>query len=105
VGTRNFFLSPQPQFRNLKETPLQSQFHNFLKKCCFATATLQFRNRNFFLSPQLESFTSAIFDIFLAVESGQFMKKKSEVKILGQLSLYCNFFIFRETDSSKNIFG
>jgi hypothetical protein len=50
------------------------------KKCCSATATPQFRNRNsaipqpqFFpksatSSPQLESYTSAIFGIFLAVE-------------------------------------
>jgi hypothetical protein len=42
VGMRNFFLSPQ------------SQFHNFLKKCCSATATPRFRNRNFFLCPQLQ---------------------------------------------------
>jgi hypothetical protein len=48
VGTRNFFLSPQSQFRNLKETLPQSQFRNFLKQCCSATATPQFRNRNFF---------------------------------------------------------
>jgi hypothetical protein len=50
------------------------------KKCCFATATPQFRNRSFFLSPQLESFTSAIFGIFLAMESGFFMSKKIIVK-------------------------
>ncbi len=42
-----------------------------LKKCCSATAILQLQ---FFLqsatsSPQLESFSSAIFSIFLAVES------------------------------------
>jgi hypothetical protein len=37
-------------------------------------------------SPQLESFISAIFSIFLAVESGQFMRKKSEVKNPVQLS-------------------
>ncbi len=29
VGTRNFFLSLQPQFRNLKEALPQSQFRNF----------------------------------------------------------------------------
>ncbi len=39
-----------------------------LMKCCSATATPQFRNRNFFLSPQLESFTSTIFGIFWAIE-------------------------------------
>jgi hypothetical protein len=43
-----FFLSLQPQFRNLKEALPQ-----LFKKCCSATATPQFRNRNFFLSPQL----------------------------------------------------
>jgi hypothetical protein len=41
VGTHNFLLSPQPQFRNLKETLPQSQFRNFLKKCCSTTATPQ----------------------------------------------------------------
>jgi hypothetical protein len=30
VGTRNFFWSPQSQFRNLKEALPQSQFRNFL---------------------------------------------------------------------------
>jgi hypothetical protein len=29
VGTRNFFLSAQSQFRNLKEAFPQSQVHNF----------------------------------------------------------------------------
>jgi hypothetical protein len=82
VGTRNFFLSPQSQFRNLKEALLQSQFRNFLKKCCSATAIPQ---SQFFLksatsSPQLESFTSAIFGIFLAAADSR--GKKSEVKIL-----------------------
>jgi hypothetical protein len=62
-----------------------------LKKCCSANATPQFRNRNFFLMsitsiPQLESFNSAIFCTFLAVESGRFMGKKSEVKNLVLLS-------------------
>jgi hypothetical protein len=57
VGTRNFFLSPQSQLRNLKEALLQSQFRNFLKKCWSATATPQFHNRNFFWSPQFKSAT------------------------------------------------
>ncbi len=78
VGKRNFFLSPQSQFRNLKEALPQSQFRNFLKKCCSTTATPQFRNPNFFWSPQLESFNSA---------SGQCMEKKLEVKNLMLLSL------------------
>ncbi len=60
-----------------------------LKKCCSATATPQ---SQFFLksatsSPQLESFNSAIFGTFLAVESGRFMGKNSEVKNLMLLSL------------------
>jgi hypothetical protein len=87
VGTRNFFLSPHSQFRNLKEALLQSQFRNFLKKYCYATAIAQ---SQFFLksatsSQQLESFTSAIFGIFLAgIDS---WGKKSEVKNLVILSL------------------
>jgi hypothetical protein len=75
VGMRNFFLSPQSQFRNLKEALPQSQFHNFLRN---VTPQPQLRNRNsaipqsqFFpksatSSPQLETFTSAIFGIFSA---------------------------------------
>jgi hypothetical protein len=78
VGTRNFFLSPQPQFRNLKEALPQSQFRNFLRN---VAAQPQLRNRNFFLksatlNPQLERFTTAIFSIFLAMESGLFMNQK-----------------------------
>jgi hypothetical protein len=42
------------------------------KKCCSATA---FPQSQFF--PQLGSFNSAIFGIFLAVGSGRFMEKKS----------------------------
>jgi hypothetical protein len=38
-------------------------------------------------SPELESFNSAIFGIFLPMESGQFMEKKSEAKNLMLLSL------------------
>jgi hypothetical protein len=91
VGTRNFFLSPQSQFRNLKEALPQSQFRNI--------SLILLRNRNsaipqsqFFLKsatsiPQLESFNSAIFGTFLAVEISRFMGKKSEVKNLVQLSL------------------
>jgi hypothetical protein len=97
VGTRNFLFDSalQSQFRNLKEALLQlfietllcnrnSAIPQLLKKRCSATATLQFRNHSFFwclsltLSPQLESFISAIFGIFLAMESGRFMKKKLE---------------------------
>ncbi len=48
---RNFFLIPQSQFRNLKEALLQSQFRNFLRN---VAPQPQFRNRNFFRSPQLQ---------------------------------------------------
>jgi hypothetical protein len=75
VGTHNSFLSPRSQFHNLKEALPQSQFCNFKE--------ILLRNRNsaipqsqFFLmsatsSPQLESFISATFVIFLAVEFGR----------------------------------
>jgi hypothetical protein len=45
VGTRNFFLNPQSQFRNLKEALPQSQFRNCLRN---VAPQPQFRNRNFF---------------------------------------------------------
>jgi hypothetical protein len=65
---RNFFLSPQSQFRNLKEALPQLQFRNFKE--------MLLRNRNsaipqsqFFLksatsSPQIESLNSSIFGKF-----------------------------------------
>jgi hypothetical protein len=62
VGTRNFFLSPQSQFRNLKEALPQSQFRNFLRN---VAPQLQLRSsaianfsevRNF--NPQLETFNN-----------------------------------------------
>ncbi len=59
MGKHNLFLSPQSQFRILKEALAQSQFRNLLKKCCSATATPQFRNRNFILSPHLQVRDSA----------------------------------------------
>jgi hypothetical protein len=71
VGTRNFFLSLQSQCRNLKEALTQLQFRNFLKKCCSAIPQSQFFLMSATSSPQLESFISAIFGIFLAVESGR----------------------------------
>ncbi len=40
-GHAQLFLSPQSQFRNLKEALPQSQFRNFLKICCSATAIPQ----------------------------------------------------------------
>jgi hypothetical protein len=71
VGTHNFFFSPQSQLRNLKDALPQSQFRNFLKKCCSTTAIpqSQFFMKSATSSPQLESFTSAIFGRFLAWSS------------------------------------
>jgi hypothetical protein len=72
VGTRNFFWSPQSQFRNLKE--------DFLNRNPATFKGMLLRNRNseipqsqFFLksatsSPQFVSFTSAVSCIFLAAE-------------------------------------
>jgi hypothetical protein len=113
-GHAQLFLSPQPQFRNLKEAIPQLQFRN----CNSATfKEMLLRNRNtaipqsqfFFksttLNPQVESFTSAIFGIFLAKESSLFMNTK-----IGGNKISCNCpfqesFVSRETNSSKNNFG
>ncbi len=90
VGAQNFFLSPQSQFRNLKEALLQSQFRDFLKKCRSATATTQ---SHFFLKSatsrlQLESSTSNNFWPWNPVDSWRKKKKKNtEVKNLVLLSL------------------
>jgi hypothetical protein len=115
VGTRNFFLSPQSQFRNLKETLPKSQFRNFLKKCCSSTATpqLQLRNSAIAIFSDVRNFKSTTWElhfrnfrhIFGHKIRPEFVKKKSEVKNLVQLSLSGKFFISRETDSSKNIFN
>jgi hypothetical protein len=84
VGTRNFFLSPQLQFRNLKEALLQSQFLNFLKTCCSAIPQSQSATS----SLQLESFTSSILSYFWSCCGIRLIhEKKSEKKIL----CYCPF--------------
>jgi hypothetical protein len=54
VATRNFFLSPQSQLRNLKEAHPESQFRNFLKNVALQS---QLRNRNF---SEVSNFKSAI---------------------------------------------
>jgi hypothetical protein len=68
LGTRNLFLSPQSQFRNLKKAPPQSQFRNFLKN---VDPQPQLRNSTIAIFPEVRnmraSFT-AIFDIFSAVK-------------------------------------
>jgi hypothetical protein len=81
-GHAQLFWSSQSQFCNLKEALPQSQYHNFLKKRCSAIPQLQFFLKSAISSLHFESFTSAIFGIFVAVEPGQFMKKKLEVKNL-----------------------
>ncbi len=90
-GHAQLFLSPQSQFRNLKEALPQSQFRNFFKEMLLRNRNSAIPQSQFFLmsatsSLQLESFISAIFGIFLAVESGwgSFLKiggKKSHATV------------------------
>jgi hypothetical protein len=61
----------------MKEALPQSHSATFKRNVALQ---LQFCNSNFFLNPKLESFTYAIFGIFLAVESSRFMKQKIEGK-------------------------
>jgi hypothetical protein len=76
VGTRNFFFESAIAIPQLEGGTSAIAIPQLLKKCYSATATPQFRNRNFFWSPQVQvRFTSAIFGAFLAVKSGRFMKK------------------------------
>jgi hypothetical protein len=67
-GHRQLFFETAIAIPQLEGSTSAIAIPQLLKKCCSATATPQFRNRNFFLSPQLESFTSAIFGIFWAME-------------------------------------
>jgi hypothetical protein len=76
----------------------------FLRNRNSAIPQSQFFQKSATSSPQLESFNTAIFGTFLAVESGRFMGKKSEVKNLVLLSLYGKFSVSRETEDSKTIF-
>ncbi len=101
MGTRNFFLSPQSQFRNLKKALPKPQFRNFWRN---VTPQPQLRNCNFFWSPQLERFNSAIFGTFSAVESGRFMGAKNQ---RSKISCYCPFqesFRFPEKQRILKIF-
>jgi hypothetical protein len=80
VGTLNFFFPPQSQFRNLKEALPQSQFCN-LEEMLLCNRNSAIPQSQFFLksatsNPQLESFHSAIFGIFLAVELVDSWRKK-----------------------------
>ncbi len=83
VGTRNFFYESAITIPQVEGSTSSNTIPQLLKKCCSATATLQlqFFLKSETLNPPLESFTSAIFGIFLALESSWFMKKKLEVKI------------------------
>jgi hypothetical protein len=54
VGMCNFLLSPQSQFRSLKEALLQSQFRNFLRNVAPQPQLRSSAIRIFFLSPQLQ---------------------------------------------------
>ncbi len=72
-GHTQFFFESAIAIPQLERSTSAIAIPQLFKKCCSATATPQFRNRNFFQksatsSPQLESFTSAIFGIFWAVE-------------------------------------
>jgi hypothetical protein len=92
VGKRNFFLSPQSQFRNLEGSASAIAIPQLFKEMLLRNRNSAIPQSQFFLksatsSPQLESFNSAIFGIFLAMEIGQFMEKKSEVKNPMLLSL------------------
>jgi hypothetical protein len=56
VGTRNFFFSPQPQFRNLQEALPQSQFRNFFQN---VAPQPQLRNSAIAIFSEVRNFKSA----------------------------------------------
>ncbi len=60
VGTRNFFLSPQSQFRNLKEALPQSQFRKFLRN---VAPQPQFRSSEIAIFSEVRNFKSATWDL------------------------------------------
>ncbi len=82
---------------------LWKHFHNPIPQL-FKEMLPSNRNRNFFWSPQLESFIAAIFGIFWLWNPVNSWKKQQR-KNLVQLSLYSKFWVSRETVSSTNIFG
>jgi hypothetical protein len=72
VGKRNFFWSPQSQFRNLEEK-LRNRNSATFKGMLLHNRNSAIPQSQFFLksatsNPQLESFTSTISGIFLATE-------------------------------------
>ncbi len=61
VGTRNFFLSPQSQLRNLKKALPQLQFCNFLKN---VAPQPQLRNSANAIFSEVRNFKSAIWELY-----------------------------------------
>ncbi len=102
-----FFLESAIAIPQLEGSTSAIAIPQLFKEMLFRNRNSQIPQSQFFLmsatsSMQLESFISTIFGIFLAMESGRFMKKM-EVKNLMQLSLKGKFLVSRETGSSKNI--
>ncbi len=60
VGTRKFFLSPQSQFRNLKEALPQSQFRNFSRNLA---PQPQLRNSAIAIFSEVQNFKSATLEL------------------------------------------
>ncbi len=60
VGTRNFFLSPQSQFRNLKGALPQSQFRNFLRN---VAPQPQLRNSAIAIFSEIRNFRSSTWEL------------------------------------------
>ncbi len=61
MGTRNFFLSPQSQLRNLKETLSQPQFRNFLKN---VAPQPKLRNSTIAIFSEVRNFKSATWEFY-----------------------------------------
>jgi hypothetical protein len=101
VGTRNFFLSPQSEFCNLKEELPQLEgstsaiaIPELFKKCCSATATLQLLNSAITIFSEVCNFKSATWELhfrnfwhIFGREIRSIHDKKLELKNLMQLSL------------------
>jgi hypothetical protein len=60
VGTCNFFLSPQSQFRKLKEALPQSQFRNFERNVALQP---QLRNSTITILSEVRNFKSATWEL------------------------------------------
>jgi hypothetical protein len=91
VGMRNCFLSPQSQFRNLKEAIPQSQFRNFLRN---VAPQPQLYNSAIAIFSAVRNFKSSTWELHFRNFQHIFGRvirsiheKKSEVKNLMQMSL------------------